>query len=82
MKGTINIVIEEQESRTNISSKIMVEDVGFIDVCHLLNHLMRGLEMDEDEQKLFAIGVLSGALDRTHISSETTDLSAESGAEA
>ena len=82
MKGTINIVIEKQERRIAFNSKIMVEDASFLDICQLFVHLMDGMEFDKEERKLFAVGLLSGALDKTHISSETTDLSAEGGAEA
>ena len=79
MKGTINIVIEEQENKTAFSSEIRVENVTYLGCCQCIQHLMRGLDMDNDEQKLFALGLLSGVLESTHVSEETTDLSPEEG---
>ena len=82
MKGTINIVIEEQEGKTNFSSEVRVDDVTLLGCCQCVQHLMRGLAMDKEEQHLFAFGLLSGVLESTHVSEETTYLSEEVGAEA
>ena len=82
MKGTINIVIEEQEGKTYFSSEVRVDDVTTMGCMQCVQHLMRGLDMDKEEQCLFAFGLLTGVLDSTHVSEETTDLSEEVGAEA
>ena len=83
MKGTINIVIEEEQiGKTTFRSEVRVEDVTTLGGFQCVLHVMGAMDMDAEERKLFALALLSGALDGTHISSETTDLSAEGGAEA
>lgn len=78
MKGTIKITIEQQENKTNFQSEVRVEDATCLGCFQCVQHLIRALDMDDEEQKLFAIGLLSGVLKETHISEETTELSMES----
>lgn len=84
MKGTINIVIEEEQiGKTTFRSEVRVEDVTTLGVFQCVLHVMRDMDMDAEERKLFALALLSGVLDDTHISEETTELmSNEGGAEA